>query len=269
LPQPGGACALALNPAPASALDQNREDVAAFIGEMQAQYGFEAASLTTLFGQVESRPAIVEAISRPAERVLLWYEYRARFMTDRRVARGRDVAREQAAPLAKAAGASGVPASILLGIVGVETFYGEITGKYRVIDALSTLAFDYPPRSQFFRGELEQFLLMTREESLDPLAPLGSYAGAMGIPQFMPTSVRSFAVDGSGDGRRDLWGDWSDVFASVGNYLRCTAGAPENGRRTRDGRWRQPRRHRDRPARAVDDRRYAACARRQVRHGPA
>jgi len=215
-----GVCALALYPAPASALDQNREDVAAFIGEMQARYGFEAASLTTLFGQVESRPAIVEAISRPAERVLSWYEYRARFMTDRRITRGRDVAREQAAPLAKAACASGVPASILLGIVGIETFYGEITGKYRVIDALSTLAFDYPPRSEFFRGELEQFLLMTREESLDPLAPLGSYAGAMGIPQFMPTSVRSFAVDGSGDGRRDLWGDWSDVFASVGNYLK-------------------------------------------------
>jgi peptidoglycan lytic transglycosylase B len=214
------ASALILESVPVHALDQNREDVAAFIGEMQARYGFESAALVTLFAQVESKPAIIDAISRPAEKVMPWYEYRARFMTDRRIARGRDVARDQAAALQKAACASGVPGSILLGIVGIETFYGEMTGKHRVIDALSTLAFDYPPRSRFFRGELEQFLLMTREEAIDPLAPLGSYAGAMGIPQFMPTSFRSFAVDGSGDGHRDLWSDWSDVFASVGNYLK-------------------------------------------------
>ena len=113
-----------------------------------------------------------------------------------------------------------MPVDIILGIVGVETFYGENTGRHRVIDALSTLAFDYPPRAEFFRGELEQFLLMTREEKLDPLAPLGSYAGAMGIPQFMPTSFRQWAVDGDGDGHRDLWTDWPDVFASVANYLK-------------------------------------------------
>ena len=113
-----------------------------------------------------------------------------------------------------------MPVDIILGIVGVETFYGENTGRHRVIDALSTLAFDYPPRAKFFRGELEQFLLMTREEKLDPLAPLGSYAGAMGIPQFMPTSFRRWAVDGDGDGHRDLWADWPDVFASVANYLK-------------------------------------------------
>jgi membrane-bound lytic murein transglycosylase B len=109
---------------------------------------------------------------------------------------------------------------VLLAIVGVETFYGENTGSHRVIDALSTLAFDFPPRSRFFLGELEQYLIMTREESLDPLQPLGSYAGAMGVPQFMPSSFRSYAVDGDGDGRRDLWSDWADVFASVGNYLK-------------------------------------------------
>jgi len=154
----------------------------------------------------------------PAEKTLTWQEYRARFITERRINRGVAVYRDQIDALENAA-AHGVPASIILGIVGVETFYGELTGKYRVIDALSTLAFDYPPRSAFFRGELEQFLLMAREESLDPLAPLGSYAGAMGIPQFMPTSFRSFAVDGDGDGRRDLWAAWPDVFASVANYL--------------------------------------------------
>jgi membrane-bound lytic murein transglycosylase B len=109
---------------------------------------------------------------------------------------------------------------ILLGIVGVETFYGDNTGKYRVVDALATLAFDYPPRSPYFTQELEQYLLMAREEKLDPLNPRGSYAGAMGVPQFMPTSFRRFAVDGDGDGTRDLWNDWADVFASVGNYLK-------------------------------------------------
>ena len=115
----------------------------------------------------------------------------------------------------------GVPASVLLSIVGVETSYGEITGKHRVVDALATLAFDFPPRSSFFRGELEQFLLVAREESLDPLGPQGSYAGAMGIPQFMPSSFRAYAVDGDGDDRRDLWASWADVFASVANYLRA------------------------------------------------
>jgi membrane-bound lytic murein transglycosylase B len=212
--------AAAVAAAPAHALDSTRTDVAAFIAEMRERHGFAADALGSLFAQVESRPAIVEAMSRPAEKTLTWAEYRARFITDRRIARGREVARDQAQALDRAAAATGVAVPILLGIVGVETFYGEITGKFRVIDALSTLAFDYEPRATFFRGELEQFLLMSREEALDPLEPLGSYAGAMGIPQFMPTSFRSFAVDGGGDGRRDLWRDWNDVFASVGNYLK-------------------------------------------------
>jgi membrane-bound lytic murein transglycosylase B len=202
------------------AFDTSRADVAAFIAEMNERHGFPTDELGGLLTQAESRPVIVDAISRPAEKTMPWHEYRARFMTERRVTRGREVARDQAVALHKAAAASGVPAAVLLGIVGVETFYGEITGKFRVIDALSTLAFDYEPRAKYFRGELEQFLLMTREESIDPLLPLGSYAGAMGIPQFMPTSFRSFAVDGGGDGHRDLWSDWSDVFASVGNYLK-------------------------------------------------
>ena len=205
--------------AAAGALDAGREDVDAFIGSMAEKHGFDVAALAGLFVQVESRPSIVTAISRPAEKTMPWHEYRARFITERRIARGMETARDQAEALQKAA-AIGVPAQVLLAIVGVETFYGEITGKHRVIDALATLAFDYPPRSPFFRGELEQFLLMAREESLDPLAPLGSYAGAMGIPQFMPTSFRAYAVDGNADGHRDLWDQWSDVFASVANYLK-------------------------------------------------
>jgi membrane-bound lytic murein transglycosylase B len=205
--------------APARALDAGRDDVRAFIGEMAEKHGFAADELDRLFGQVEARPSIVALMTRPAEKALPWHEYRARFLTERRIARGVETGRLQADALARAADL-GVPVPVLLSIVGVETFYGENTGRHRVIDALATLAFDYPPRSPFFRGELESFLVMSREESLDPLAPLGSYAGAMGIPQFMPSSFRAYAVDGDGDGHRNLWTSWADVFASVANYLR-------------------------------------------------
>jgi len=205
--------------APARALDAGRDDVRDFIGEMAEKHGFAAEELGRLFGQVEARPSIVALMTRPAEKALPWHEYRARFLTDRRIARGVETGRLQADALARAA-ELGVPVPVLLSIVGVETFYGENTGRHRVIEALATLAFDYPPRSPFFRKELENFLVMSREESLDPLAPLGSYAGAMGIPQFMPSSFRNYAVDGDGDGHRNLWTSWADVFASVANYLR-------------------------------------------------
>jgi membrane-bound lytic murein transglycosylase B len=210
---------LALAAVPALALDEGRPDVSTFIGEMAARHGFDAATLAGLFAQVQSRPSIIEAMMRPAEKTMSWDRYRALFITDRRVARGVAVAQDQADSLRSAASA-GVPEEFLLAITGVETFYGENTGKHRVVDALATLAFDYEPRRTFFRGELEQYLLMAREESLDPLQPVGSYAGAMGIPQFMPSSFRAYAVDGDDDGRRNLWSDWSDVFASVANYLR-------------------------------------------------
>jgi membrane-bound lytic murein transglycosylase B len=218
----------ALAPAAAHAFDPGREDIAGFVAEMASKHGFDASTLTGVLSQAESRQVILDAMARPAERTLTWQEYRERFITERRVTRGVETYRDHESSLEQAA-LSGVPAQYILGIVGVETFYGENTGRHRVIDALSTLAFDYPPRAPFFRGELEQFLLMAREESLDPLTPLGSYAGAMGIPQFMPTSFRKFAVDGDGDGHRDLWRDWPDVFSSVGNYLRANgwkAGEP-------------------------------------------
>jgi len=210
-------CMLAAGPA--AALDADREEVTTFVAEMAGQHGFDATALSGLFTQVVSQSSIIEAMSRPAEKTLTWQEYRKRFLTERRIARGVETSRAQADALQRAA-ALGVPAQVLLAIVGVETFYGQITGKHRVIDALSTLAFDYPPRSPFFRRELEQFLLMAREESLDPLAPLGSYAGAMGIPQFMPSSFRAYAVDGDGNGHRDLWASWGDVLSSVANYLK-------------------------------------------------
>jgi len=219
------AALLAAVPPHASAFDAGRNEVAGFIDEMRSRHGFDSSALQGVFGQVETRQSIIDAMSRPAEKRLSWEEYRAIFITDRRIDRGHEVAASQAAALGRAA-ASGVPASVILAIVGVETFYGERTGSYRVIDALSTLAFDYPPRADFFRRELEQFLLMSREESLDPLRPKGSYAGAMGIPQFMPSSFRAYAVDGGGDGHRDLWSDWDDVFASVANYLKVHGWRP-------------------------------------------
>ncbi len=204
----------------AQAFDPARDDISAFIAEVSKKHGFESEPLRTLLAQVESKPAILQAIAKPAERTLRWDEYRPKFLVERRITRGASVYEQKQAELEQAQAATGVPVNILLGIVGVETFYGENVGKYRVIDALSTLAFDYPPRQEFFRKELEQFLVMTREEGLDPLAPVGSYAGAMGLPQFMPSSFRNFAVDGDEDGKRDLWNDWADVFSSVGNYLK-------------------------------------------------
>jgi membrane-bound lytic murein transglycosylase B len=219
MPRPIAFLALALATAPgAHAFDTSREDVAAFVAEMNAEHGFDPASLAEVLAAAQSDPGILSRIAKPAEKTLTWQEYRARFITDRRIDRGVAVANAQAAALDRAA-AMGVPADYILAITGVETFYGEITGKFRVVDALATLGFDYPPRSPFFRQQLEEFLLMAREESLDPLVPLGSYAGAMGIPQFMPGSFRAYAVDGDGDGHRDLWNDWSDVFSSVANYL--------------------------------------------------
>jgi len=206
-------------PGHAQAFDAGREDIAAFVDDMASRHGFDAVALRDLLAKAESRKSVLDAMTRPAEKTLSWQEYRERFITERRIDRGVETYRDNEAALAKAT-ASGVPAEYILGIVGVETFYGEVTGRNRVLDALATLAFDYAPRAPFFRGELEQFLLMTREEALDPLAPQGSYAGAMGIPQFMPSSFRSYAVDGDGDGHRDLWNDWSDVLSSVGNYLK-------------------------------------------------
>jgi membrane-bound lytic murein transglycosylase B len=158
-----------------------------------------------------------------------WYEYRARFMTEQRIAEGTQFMLEHRARLEKARKETGVAPEYVVAIIGVETFYGRITGKYRVLDALSTLAFDYPPRSAFFRDELAQFIALSREESVDPLTALGSYAGAMGAGQFMPSSYRRYAVDGSNDKQRNLFADWDDIIASVANYFKVNgwvAGGP-------------------------------------------
>ncbi|CAN5165279.1 lytic murein transglycosylase B [soil metagenome] len=206
-------------PAVAAALDVSRPEVQSFIAEMSREHSFDAEALRSIFEDVETRPKIIEAMRRPAERVKPWHEYRDIFLTEKRISAGADFWRERAPDVRAVACRSGVPPQILVAVLGVETFYGQITGSYRVIDALSTLAFDYPPRSEFFRRELAEFLLLAREESVDPSSISGSYAGAMGPPQFMPSSYREYAVDSSEDGRRDLFRDWRDVLGSVANYL--------------------------------------------------
>jgi membrane-bound lytic murein transglycosylase B len=204
----------------AYALDTTREDVRAFGDEMVRKHGFDAAWVNTLLLAATSQPAIIDAMNRPAEKTKPWFEYRARFITDRRIREGVAFWQANREALERIAAERGVPPETIVGIIGVETFYGTITGKFRVLDALATLAFDYPPRAPYFRAELEEFLLLVREHGMDPLVVTGSYAGAMGAPQFMPRSVRAFARDGDANGRIDLWNTWPDVFASVANFLK-------------------------------------------------
>jgi membrane-bound lytic murein transglycosylase B len=205
---------------PACAIDVKRPDVKEFIAHMAESTTFKKRQLRKILKAAQSQPAIIEAMDRPAEKAKPWFEYRQIFLTERRIREGADfwIAHRQA--LDRASVQSGVPPEYLAAILGVETYYGRLTGSYRVLDALSTLAFDYPARAKFFREELEQFLLLTRDARLDPLTVKGSYAGAMGAPQFMPSNYRRYAVDADADGRIDLWTNWPDVCASVGNYLK-------------------------------------------------
>jgi membrane-bound lytic murein transglycosylase B len=199
------------------ALDISRPEVRAFIDDTVRDFGLQRESVQTLLQQAETKQPILDAISRPAERVVPWFEYRERFLTAKRIHQGLDFWEEHAARLQSVADPD--VAAAVVGILGVETSFGRITGKFRVIDALATLAFDYPPRADFFRGELQQFLVLSREEAIEPATALGSYAGAMGAPQFIASSYRKYAVDGDGDGHRDLWQNWDDIIASVANYL--------------------------------------------------
>jgi membrane-bound lytic murein transglycosylase B len=190
-----------------------------FIDEMHQEQQFEKAELQTVFEQVEVKESILKAISRPAEKSKPWFDYRKIFITDKRINGGATFWQAHAVALAKAEAEFGVPAEIIVAILGVETSYGGNVGSFRVVDALSTLAFRYPPRSKFFRSELGHFLALTREEGMPILSPVGSYAGAMGLGQFMPSSYRAYAVDFDGDGKRDIWTNPTDAIGSIANYL--------------------------------------------------
>jgi len=199
-----------------------REEVRQFIAEMVGRHGFVGRELRKLFSRARYQPAIIRAMTPPPEApVKSWQAYRALFVSRERIEAGARFRERHAATLGRAEQEFGVPADIIVAIIGVETVYGRNMGVYRMIDALATLAFDFPRRSEFFRSELESFLLYARESGIDVFAAQGSYAGAFGIPQFMPGSYRRFAVDYDGDGRRDLNSSPVDAIGSVANFLRA------------------------------------------------
>lgn len=181
--------------------------------------GLNRRAVLRLLLHARAQPKIIDQISRPAESVLEWWQYRQIFLADKRISAGVQFWQEHRDALERVSAEDGVPPQYVVAILGAETYYGRITGTYRVLDALSTLAFDYPPRARYFRRELAQFLVLTHREKLDPLAVKGSYAGAMGPLQFMPSAYMRYAVDGNDDGQRDLFTDWDDIFASVAHYL--------------------------------------------------
>ena len=183
------------------------------------EQGVDREWAAALLDQAERKQSILDAISRPAEKTKPWYDYRKIFLTDKRAQEGVVFLQQHAETLAEVSDKTGVSASVITAIIGVETFYGRITGSYRVVDALATLAFDYPKRSPFFTRELENFLVLAYESGKDPLTLKGSYAGAMGYGQFMPSSYRAYAVDHDGDGLVDIWTNADDAIASVANYF--------------------------------------------------
>ncbi len=199
-------------------LDQ-RQPIKGMIDELVTQHGFDRQQLQQLFAQVELKPGVVERITRPAE-ALPWYKYRNIFVKEKRIRQGVEFWNQHAGILARARREFGVPEEIIVAILGVETRYGRHRGGFRVMDSLTTLALDYPKRSKFFTRELKQFLLLARQENFNPLAIMGSYAGAMGKPQFIASSYHHYAIDFDGDGIRDLLDNTADAIGSVANYLK-------------------------------------------------
>ena len=195
------------------------KEVNVFIKQMVKKHKFNKQYLEKLFSKAKIYDSILEAIARPAE-AKPWYQYRPIFVTKKRAQGGVAFWQKNADTLKRAEEKYGVPQEIIVAIIGVETRYGKHAGTYPVFDSLATLAFAYPPRATFFKSELEHFLLMTREEEFEAGKLLGSYAGAMGMPQFISSSFRRYAVDFDGDGKRDLWNNTTDAIGSVANYFR-------------------------------------------------
>ena len=191
-----------------------------FIDEMVAKHHFKRVELEKVFSRAQHLPNVIEAISRPATS-RPWPEYRSNFVNPERIKLGLKYWNKFHQTLHRAEKKYGVPQEIILAVIGVETVYGQYPGSFRTLDALTTLAFDYPRRAEFFRSELENYLLLAREQELDLLATRGSYAGALGIPQFMPSSYRNFAVDFNGNKKIDLMREAKDAIGSVANYLKA------------------------------------------------
>lgn len=197
-----------------------RDDVKGFINEMIKKHHFDRSVLEQWFSKARKLDGVLESISKPAEKTLTWKQYRPIFIKKKRIALGKEFMKKHHDLLERAEKETGVPAHIITAIIGVETYYGRHAGKTQVFDSLITLGFDYPPRSRFFKNELEQFLLLAKEENIDVSNVRGSYAGAMGMPQFISSSYRRYAVDFDGDGKRDLWNSTADVIGSVANYFK-------------------------------------------------
>lgn len=193
--------------------------VEAFVDDMARKHAFDADRIRQWLGEARHQPRIIELISTPAERTLEWHEYRAIFIKPERVVQGVAFLQEYRAAFERAEAEFGIPREIIAAVIGVETWYGRYLGPHRVLDSLTTLAFDYPPRSRFFRSELEQFFLMVREQGFDPAELKGSYAGAMGYGQFISSSYRHYAVDFDGDGVADIFDNPVDAIGSVANYF--------------------------------------------------
>jgi len=197
----------------------NLNDVEAFIKTTSTELKLDPQWVRKIMAQANHQQSIIDAMNKPAEKTLKWYEYRKIFLTDKRTSEGVDFWNQHQDVLQSVSQESGVPVEIIVAIIGVETFYGRIKGNYKVLDALYTLAFDYPKRSTFFTSELKHFLQLANEHHIDPLEAKGSYAGAMGFGQFMPSSYRAYAVDYEADEVIDLINNPHDAIASVANYL--------------------------------------------------
>ena len=198
----------------------------AFVEKMVSEHGFERDYVAGLMAQAERKQSILDAISRPAEKTLTWAKYRKIFITSRRIRQGQEFIEQHGETLRRAEQDFGVPVEIIAAIIGVETSYGRNKGSYRVLDSLATLGFDYPRRSKFFSGQLEQYLLLVKEQQFDPLAVKGSYAGAMGYGQFIPSSYRHYAIDYDGDGVADIVNNPVDAIGSVANYFKSHGWRP-------------------------------------------
>ena len=197
----------------------NRDDVQAYISSISEENDLDEDELSELFSTVRSQQKILDSIARPAERTLTWREYRPIFLTQDRIDQGNSFYKEHQVLLEQAEESFGVPATVITAIIGVETLYGTHTGTYKVLEALATLAFDYPPRSEFFTSELTEFIVLSQAQGWDATSVMGSYAGAMGLPQFISSSYREYAIDFDEDGKRDLFNSYADIIGSVANYL--------------------------------------------------
>lgn len=206
-------------PVPALAVDiATHPELQTFIEEMASKHGISEKKLKGWFRSAKIRQDILRAVTTPKEG-LPWFEYRKLFVTKQSALRGKRFWQANAKALSDAQQEYGVDPATIVAIIGIETQYGRNAGNFRIIDALTTLTFEYPRRSDFFRSELEQYLILVQELKLDPLILRGSYAGAIGIPQFIPSSYREYAIDFDGDGRRDLIGSKADAIGSVANFL--------------------------------------------------